>query len=347
MKVIDFTAIVEKAWKAYDPHTPIRTITDISAKVSTNHVYKIKLQGRKPVIAKLSFFGRYGHFKEDHTIINYMRKKLPPPYKNFLAQSLQKNKQLFTYRDQSLEHDVWVVFYKPIKIKYKLPRRLNTSHISMLGEELARFHLACDAIADELPTSSKTLQSDIIDLYKLLGTSEGQYEYHGHIDFIKRQCEIFLNELKRPEFDSLRKIPVFVDWNIGNFSIDEQGRFFSRWDYDWFRICSRVLDFYFFSRVVSDVGDRTIFSYYMDTLMEDRFLFFLQHYHRIYPLSVAEIWFIKEAYRFFILNYVVKYGKHFFHSMYASKLQKEAYALYLPQIDKKFRPERILKALNL
>ena len=85
----------------------------------------------------------------------------------------------------------------------------------------------------------------------------------------------------------------------------------------------------------------------IDTFMEDRFLLFLKEYHNVFPLSVREIHFMKEAYRFFILNYVIKYGKHFFHSFYASKLQKEAYELYLPQIDEKFDVDRILKALNL
>lgn len=347
MKTIDFNRIVAKAWHAYDPDTPISSITDISAKVSTNHVYKITFERKKFVIAKLSYFGRYVHFREDHTIIREMNRKLPPPYKSFLAKSLLKNNQVFTYRDQSLEHDVWAIFYRPVRIRKKLPRKLQPEHIQQLGRELALFHKACHDIQHKLPASSKTLRSDIIDLYKTLETSEGAFEYRMHMDFIRQQCEHFLQELERPAFLELAEIPVFVDWNIGNFSLTEEGRFFSRWDYDWFRVCSRVLDFYFFSRVVSEGGDKTLFSYLIDPLMEERFLEFLKVYHAHFPLTEAEVRFIPEAYRFFILNYVVKYGKHFFHSFYSSKLQKEAFELYLPTIATTFKAERLLTALGL
>ncbi|MDP5090535.1 MAG: hypothetical protein NWQ18_09300, partial [Saprospiraceae bacterium] len=121
----------------------------------------------------------------------------------------------------------------------------------------------------------------------------------------------------------------------------------SRWDYDWFRMASRILDFYFLSRIVSDAGDRTVFSYNISTLMEDRFMIFLKAYHRVYPLTETEIRFIPEVYRFFILNYVIKDGRYFFHEIYATKLQKEAYSTYLPSIEKEFNADKLLRALAL
>jgi hypothetical protein len=109
----------------------------------------------------------------------------------------------------------------------------------------------------------------------------------------------------------------------------------------------RVLDFYFFSRVVSDVGDRTVFSYVINTMMEDRFIIFLKEYHKVNPLTADEIRFMKEAYRFFILNYVIKDGKHFFSEQYAQKLQSEAFNVYLPSVDRDFDAEKIIEALKL
>lgn len=106
------------------------------------------------------------------------------------------------------------------------------------------------------------------------------------------------------------------------------------------------MDFYFFSRVVSDIGDRTVFSYVNTTLLEDRFMLFLKHYHAVYPLEVKDVLFIKEAYRFFILNYVVKYGRYFFHEIYANKLQQEALEDYLPSLEN-FDIDKILKELKL
>ncbi|MCB0667339.1 MAG: hypothetical protein KDC80_16040, partial [Saprospiraceae bacterium] len=67
---IDFTEIVREAWLAYDNSRQIVRITDISAKVSTNHVYRIQFSDHSIIIAKLSYFGKYEHFVEDHTIIN-------------------------------------------------------------------------------------------------------------------------------------------------------------------------------------------------------------------------------------------------------------------------------------
>jgi hypothetical protein len=81
--------------------------------------------------------------------------------------------------------------------------------------------------------------------------------------------------------------------------------------------------------------------------MKDRFILFLRSYHAVYPLTAVEILFLKEVYRFFILNYVVKDGRYFFHKIFANKLQREAFEIYLPSIEKEFNADKILKALNL
>ncbi|GEO09819.1 hypothetical protein SAE01_23150 [Segetibacter aerophilus] len=347
MPFIDFTAIIEEAWKAYDDTREIIRIVDISAKVSTNHVYRVTFTDGNFIIAKMSYFGRFEHFVEDHSIIDTLSNNLPAPFENFLARALAKGKNLFVYRYKDEILDAWVVFYRPIAIKKRLPKRLDESQIVKLAVQLALFHKACHNTRNTLPPSSKTLKTDIDHLLQIIETEEGRFEHRMHLDEIKEHSEIFLQNtqiLKSPNFD---KIPVFVDWNIGNFSVTSSLRLYSRWDYDWFRMGSRMLDFYFLSRVVSDVGDRTAFSYYIGPLMEERFLFFIKAYHEVYPLKEAEVRFLKEAYRFFILNYVIKDGRFFFHELFAIKLQKEAYEIYLPSIEKEFNADIILKALNL
>lgn len=347
MPFIDFTAIVKEAWIAYDNTRQIARIVDISAKVSTNHVYRVTFVDGNFIIAKLSYFGDHDHFAEDHSIIDTLSNNLPAPFENFLARALAKGKSLFVYRFENEILDAWVVFYRPITIKRKLPKRLDDLQIAKLGGQVALFHKACDCIRHTLPTSSKTLQTDIDHLLRIVETEEGRYEHRMHTDEIKRQADLFTENAAILQADSLDKIPVFVDWNIGNFSVTSSFRLFSRWDYDWFRIGTRALDFYFLSRVVSDAGDRTAFSYYVEPLMEKRFLLFLKAYHQVFPLKEAEIRFMKEAYRFFILNYVIKDGKFFFHELFATKLQKEAFEIYLPSIEKEFNADIILKALNI
>jgi len=341
---IDFTTIVKYAWMAYDTSRAIKSITDISAMVSTNHVYKVLLSNRSYVIAKISYFGQFEHFVEDHSIINVLANNLPSPFENFLARSLILGNELFVHRFENKFVDAWVVFYKPIKISKKLPKRFNDEQITAMGKQFAGFHQTCTDIRNTLPPSSKTLQTDILNL--LQSTQSEDYEHRRHIDLIQRQCELFLENSDKLEVEKFPKIPVFVDWNIGNFSVSRTYKLFSRWDYDWFRMSSRILDFYFLSRIVSDVGDRTVFTYNIDVLMENRFLQFLQSYHKVYPLQKYEILFMKEAYRFFILTYVIKYGRYFFHEVYANKLQKEAFEQHLPSIDK-FDADRILRVLNI
>lgn len=346
MRIINYPDIIREAWDSYDSSRSILSIEDISAKVSTNHVFRVVLDTDEMVIAKLSYFGKYEHFKEDHRIIHALANNLLYPFENLLSKSLVKNNQVFTYRYQKEFIDTWVVFYSPIRSFNRLPRRLNEAQIGQLGGEIARFHKSCFRVSKVLPKSAKTLKVDINHLQEILHTDAGQFDYRMHIDFLKEQCDLFLNNYSRLNAGSFDIMPVFVDWNIGNFSVNEKLQLYSRWDYDWFRMSTRVMDFYFFSRVSSDAGDRTIFQYLANTMMEDRFIIFLKAYHDVYPLTENEIRFMKEAYRFFILNYVIKYGKYFFHRTYASKLQSEALSLYLPELDKVFDADKILKALK-
>ena len=344
---MDYSVIVKKAWEGYDASKTIRLIEDISAMVSTNHVYRITFDDDDIIIAKLSYFGKFEHFKEDHRIIQTLANNLLYPFENLLARSLLKNNRVYIYHYKHGKTDAWVVFYNPTRILQRLPRRLDESHIKKLGQQVGKFHKACSRVKNVLPKSSKTLRTDISSLLTQLNTDETQFGSAMQADFLKYHCETFLKNRSKYNMSSFEIIPVFIDWNIGNFSVTPNLELYSRWDYDWFRMSYRVLDFYFFSRVVSDIGDRTVFSYVINTMMEDRFIIFLKEYHKVNPLTADEIRFMKEAYRFFILNYVIKDGKHFFSEQYAEKLQAEAFNVYLPSVDRDFDAEKIIEALKL
>ena len=333
MSKIDFFQIVRNAWHHYDSSRSIDSIEDISVMVSTNHVYRFICSDKTVIIAKLSYFGTFDNFVEDHTIINTLSNNLPPPFDHFLSRSLMKGAKLFVHRHIEPPTDVWVVFYRPIGVKEKLPARLSDRHIKAMAEELAGFHKACTSVRNTLPASSKSMKSDIQELLTYLKTPQGYYEHGVAKDIIKHQCELFLDFYAKTEFENIPVIPVFVDWNIGNFSVTSDLKLFSRWDYDWFRMSSRMVDFYFFSRIMSDIGDRTAFSYNIDVLLEPRFFKFIQHYHSVYPLTELEIDMLPEMYRFFLLNYVVKFGKYFFHESYAIKLKAEVFETHLPSIE--------------
>ncbi|MET3500539.1 Ser/Thr protein kinase RdoA (MazF antagonist) [Mucilaginibacter sp. SG538B] len=344
---MDYSFIIRKAWEGYDASKTIRDIEDISAMVSTNHVYRITFDDDDIIIAKLSYFGKFEHFKEDHRIIQTLAINLLYPFENFLARSLQKNNRVYIYHHKHGKTDAWVVFYNPTRILQRLPRRLEENHIKKLGQQVGKFHKACSRVKNVLPKSSKTLRTDIWALQQQIESNPKQFGTGMQADFLKYHCETFLKNRSKYNMSSFEIIPVFIDWNIGNFSVTPDLELYSRWDYDWFRMSYRLLDFYFFSRVVSDIGDRTVFSYVINTMMEDRFIIFLKEYHKVNPLTADEIRFLKEAYRFFILNYVIKDGKHFFSEQYAKKLQAEAFDIYLPSVDRDFDAEKIIEALKL
>lgn len=345
---MDYSRIIKKAWKDYDPSKKIRRIQDISAMVSTNHVFKIVFEDDDMVIAKLSYFGKYEHFKEDHRIIHALANNLLYPFENFLAKSLLKNNRVYTYRYKTGKIDTWVVFYNPSRVQNSLPRRLSESNIRRLGQQVGRFHRACARVSKVLPKSSKTLSTDINSLLKQLKTAGFKKQFSPErIEVLRYHCETFLRNQHAYNAGSFENIPVFIDWNIGNFSVTPYLKLYSRWDYDWFRMSSRMMDFYFFSRVVSNAGDKTVFSYLITPMNEDRFLVFLEEYHKVNPLTALEIRFLREVYRFFILNYVIKDGIYFFSEQYAQKLQEEAFEIYLPSIDADFDPEKIINHLNI
>src|SRR5471030_2132055 len=172
---MDYSIIIKKAWEGYDASKCIKSIEDISAMVSTNRVFRITFDDDDIIIAKLSHFGKYEHFKEDHRIIHSLSNNLLYPFENFLAKSLLKNNRVYIYRYKHDKQDVWVVFYNPTRIMNRLPRRLDENHIQKLGQQIGKFHKACSRIRNVLPKSSKTLRTDIYALQQQLEVSEKKF----------------------------------------------------------------------------------------------------------------------------------------------------------------------------
>ena len=328
------------AWREYGDPRSIVSVVEVSAKVSTNRVYRLQLDDGLSVIAKVSSYGSYFLFREDHDRIHRTRTLLQSTrWAGLLADVLTERDgppgrppHVFTYYTGEL----WTAFYQDVPQGHPLPRVLSDGQVADLGEEMALLHRDCADVARRIPLSSKSIKSDAIHLLELLSDKHSALKFHydaSQKQFLRSQCHEFLEQLDRFGYDDWTKIPVLIDWNLGNFSVSmakQQVRLFSRWDYDWFRIEPRLLDFYFLSRVSSATGDRTVFSYSPHTLLEARFKHLLAAYHRIYPLNENEILFLREVYRFFILNYVVREGDNFFQPEYWHRLQQEVVSLCLP-----------------
>lgn len=331
--------LLNNAWATLGEPYALTDIKEISANVSTNRVYQLTLDNDHQVIAKLSSYGSYVHFRQDHTLINvWIRLLKRTRYRSFLAPVLRSrdSDKVFTHR----EGNWWAVFYEKAPFYDFLPPRLSDQQVIALGREMARLHLASTKAANDLPPTWKSLGSDIATLFDFVG-SRAWREERNFADsmepMLRDHCERFLSNAADLGYHTMPRIPVLIDWNIGNFSVGFDGggfKLFSRWDYDWFRIEPRTLDFYFCARVVRDEGDHSEFSYLTSPLTEPRFSMFMRAYHKIYPLSEQDILFIGEAYRFFILNYVIRSGEHFFRPSICRRLVREATESYLPSLDR-------------
>ena len=332
-------AAVGAAWVEYDGDRSIAGVTELSAMVSTNRVYRLTIDDGSAVVAKSSNYGSFFLFAEDHDRLHRVTQLLAGGrFEHFMAATLTTgDDRPFVWYDG----DMWVVFYDEVEIGDHLPGRLTDGQVTQLGRELAYFHRACDAIAPQIPPPSKTAKSDAVNLYERLGTRAAGEVFgldQSRIDLVRRHTHRFLMNVHDSGYDSWLKMPVLIDWNLGNFSVrygetQEQFELFSRWDYDWFRIESRLLDFYFLSRVSSTTGDRSIWTYGSHTLLEPRFRLFLTAYHEVFPLTPEEVRFLVEAYRFFLLNYVVREGRHFFRYEFWQHLMRDAVDVQLPELD--------------
>jgi len=315
----------------------IIAVTEVSPMVSTNHVYRLSLGDGHHLVAKVSSYGSFWLFKEDHDRLHRCRQQLQDTrYANLLADTLTKDGRVFVHRDGPL----WAALYEEVPKRQSLPRVVSAADVQNLAEEMARFHQACREVAPLVPPTSTSIKSDAIHLLDLLSdpATSSRFPYDdGELAYLRGHCEQFLGQLDALGYDDWVKIPVLIDWNLGNFSVDYHGerfRLYSRWDYDWFRMDHRTLDFYFLSRVSSRTGDRTIFTYGPHTLLEPRFQMFLSAYHRVFPLRPADVLFLREVYRFFILNYVIRQGDAFYRPELARRLRREAVSSYLPAVDR-------------
>lgn len=340
--------LVATAWSEYDATRTIDHLVEVSAHVSTNRVFRVVFTDSTHIVAKISSYGSYFLFAEDHDRLFTSAQLLRGTrWEGFLAEVLPRDGHAYTWYDGTY----WVAFYTDVERAMQLPPILNDDQIENLAREIAAFHRECSQIAGSLPPTSNSVKGDAIHLLDQLSHEFAAEHFglrHDDIEVAKRSTHEFLLHLEHIRFDEWDKIPVLVDWNLGNFSVKHQSsqfQLFSRWDYDWFRIDTRMLDFYFFSRVSSETGDRTSFTYSPHTLLEPRFLKFLHQYHEVFPLSKRELLFLPWAYRFFILNYVIREGAKFFREDISVKFRKDATRIYLPMLSD-FDPSPLLSVLD-
>jgi len=106
------------AWRAYGDERQIVSVTEVSAFVSTNAVYRIALDDGANVIAKVSSYGSYFLFAEDHDRLYRLSTLLASTrFSHLLARVLGRGGRAFTWYDGKL----WAAFYEEIDRARSLP----------------------------------------------------------------------------------------------------------------------------------------------------------------------------------------------------------------------------------
>ena len=73
---------------------------------------------------------------------------------------------------------------------------------------------------------------------------------------------------------------------------------------------------------------------------------FLRAYHEVNPLTADEVRFLPHAYRFFLLNYVIREGARFFRDDLCHQFREEVARMYLRRVSSlDFEP--LVSALHL
>ena len=211
---------VDEAWAAYGDPRSIRSADEVSANVSTNRVYRLHLDDGSTVVSKVSSYGSYFLFVEDHEQLNRCARLLRTTrFTGMLADIWSRDGRIFTWYDQHM----WAVFYDDVPRKDSLPRVLTGDQIANLATEMAEFHLACTEIAPALPSASKTIKSDAIHLLDLLESPFATRNFElppEAIGVLWKHTHHFLERLVEVGYDEWPKIPILIDWNLGNFSVD-------------------------------------------------------------------------------------------------------------------------------
>ena len=119
---------VHAAWAAYGDPRQIVSADEVSANVSTNRVYRVHLEDGATLVSKVSSYGSYFLFVEDHerlhrcaTLLEHTR------FAGMLADVWMQHtvadghpQRIYTWYDGS----IWAVFYDDVPRGESLPRVL-------------------------------------------------------------------------------------------------------------------------------------------------------------------------------------------------------------------------------
>ena len=126
-------------------------VDEVSANVSTNRVYRVHLDDGSTSICKVSSYGSYFLFVEDHDRLSRCARLLDGTRFGGMLADVWTADATARPDLHLVRPDMWAVFYDDVPRGEALPRVLTTDQIENLGREIAEFHLACTDLAPRIP----------------------------------------------------------------------------------------------------------------------------------------------------------------------------------------------------
>ena len=134
----DAEHVVSTAWQHFASLTSdqrqITALEEVSAHVSTNRVFRVIFSDQSSLVAKVSSYGSYFLFAEDHdrlarcsALLRHTR------WSGFLADVVSVDKRPYTWYDGRR----WCAFYGEVQRAESLPRVLPPADVAGLACEIA------------------------------------------------------------------------------------------------------------------------------------------------------------------------------------------------------------------
>ncbi len=95
------------------------------------------------------------------------------------------------------------------------------------ASELARSTRRASTSLRQIPPASKTAKSDAVNLFEQTGARNAGQQFgldRSRIDLVRRHTHRFLMAIHESGYDEWPKMPVLIDWNLGNFSVEFERR---------------------------------------------------------------------------------------------------------------------------
>ena len=212
------------AWRDYGDPRAIVDVSELSAMVSTNRVYRLTLEDGTHVIVKSSNYGSFFLFAEDHDRLYRANRLLDGgPFGRFLAD---------VYTATASRTSGTTARCGRSSTRRSTPR-IASREFSPIARSIgsAASWRASTRRASTSRSASRRRRRPPSPMPSTCSSRPRPRNAGDHFgldrsrtDLVRRHTHRFLMAIHESGYDEWPKMPVLIDWNLGNFSVEFDGR---------------------------------------------------------------------------------------------------------------------------